>query len=36
MEPVAFMELLVPIAGGFIFAGLNDAAVEKVMRRRKK
>ncbi len=32
IAPVALMELLAPIAGGFIFAGLNDAAVEKVMR----
>ena len=29
---VALMELLIPIAAGFILAGLNDAAVEKVMR----
>jgi Protein of unknown function (DUF1097) len=28
----ALMELLIPIAAGFILAGLNDAAVEKVMR----
>lgn len=32
IAPMPIMELLAPIAGGFILAGLNDAAVEKVMR----
>ncbi len=32
IAPMALLELLAPIAGGFILAGLNDAAVEKVMR----
>ena len=32
MTAVALMELLIPIAAGFILAWLNDAAVEKVMR----
>ena len=31
IEPAALMQLLAPIAGGFILAGLNDATVEKVM-----
>ena len=31
IAPEALMELLAPIAGGFILAGLNDTAVEKVM-----